>query len=373
MADEKDQDSNPPAEDGAIRWPLNKRSMDERSVSEVDRAHEPEFKKPKLEQLQRKAYHSVLFPSNAETSGTSHNKYHIIQKMMNELKIDQETHISVSDNSENNATWSPNSVGKRVHARSPYDEDDSPTKKKIKLHKQAYDHVLHSFHAESPALSHSRTLIMQDLLDEGNKAHTSSSIDDNNKADPPLIESSTTAKIVEPRSRLLPVDIYFRPTDLQMSIFLKQKALGQPIDACIVPEERHDIFSIPPRDLPGYPEETHWYYYCMKPKGQEDPRSLWTRFREDTAVFDDQQENCVGIKRRYTLVEPEEECNDDIFLPDEEEPPVEEWFIKEISLPSCVADTDLVLCHVVLKKRVKPNEVEEEEYYDEEEGEEEDE
>ena len=43
-------------------------------------------------------------------------------------------------------------VGKRVHARSP--DDDSPTNKKIKLHKQAYDLVLYAFNAESPALSH---------------------------------------------------------------------------------------------------------------------------------------------------------------------------------------------------------------------------
>lgn len=63
---------------------------------------------------------------------------------------------------EKNATWSPNSVPpnpeslvpKRFHARSPDEEDDSPTNKKMKLNKQAYDHVLHAFNAESPALSH---------------------------------------------------------------------------------------------------------------------------------------------------------------------------------------------------------------------------
>ncbi|XP_056867379.1 uncharacterized protein LOC108861462 isoform X2 [Raphanus sativus] len=365
MADKKDLDPNPPA-DGTFLCPLNKRTMAERSFT---RAHEPEFKKQKLEQLQRKAYHSVLLASKSEPSGTSHNKSQlIIQKLMNEWNIGQETHISVSekiDHSANNATWSPDSLpnpeslaGKRIHARSPNDEeDDSPTSKKIKLHKQAYDHVLHAFNAESPALSHSRTLIMRDLLEECNKAHI--------KTDPPLVEAFNTPKIVEPRSRLLPEDIHFRPTSLEMSIFLKQKALGQPVTACIVPEERHDIFSIPPRDLPGYPEERHWYYYCMKPKGQQDPQSLWTRFREDTAVFD-LEENCVGIKRRFTLTEREEESDDDIFLPDEEEPPVEEWFIREISLPSSVADTDLVLCHVVLKMRKK---TQDEEYYEEEEDE----
>ncbi|KAF8102062.1 hypothetical protein N665_0201s0351 [Sinapis alba] len=307
---------------------------------------------------------------------------------MNEWKIDHEAHIFVTDKIDNSVSISPESrVEKRVHARSPdEDDDDSPTNKKMKLHKQAYDDVLHAFNAESHALSHvkphflsfityndsevcmcssclvflfkSRNLIMQDLLEECNI-----------KTDLPLVEAFTTAKIVEPRSRLLPEDLKFRPTDLEMATFLKQKVLGQPIEACILPEERHDIFSIPPRDLPGYPEETHWYYYCMKPKGQN-PRSLWTRFREDTAVFDP-EENCVGIKRRFTIIELEEDSND-IFLPDEEEPPMEDWFIKEISLPSSVADTDLVLCHVILKKREKTNE-EEEEYYEEEEEEEEDE
>ncbi|KAG5386243.1 hypothetical protein IGI04_037713 [Brassica rapa subsp. trilocularis] len=356
MADKKDLDPNHPAEDGTFLCPVKKRAIAERSLTGFGRAHEPEFKKQRLEQLQRKAYHSVLLASKSESSGTSHcarvvlplQKSHIIQKLMNEWNIDQETHISVAhkiDNSDKNATWMiPNSlpnpeslVGKRVHARSPDDEDDdSPTNKKIKLHKQAYDHVLHAFNAESPALSHSRTLIMQHLLDEcNNKAHIN--------------------KIVEPRSRLLPEGLHFRPTDVEMAIFLKQKALGQPIEACIIPEERHDIFSIPPRDLPGYPEETHWYYYCWKSTGQQDPRSLWTRFREDTAVFDE-EENCVAVKRRFTLVEREEECND-VFLPDEEEPPVEEWFIKEISLPPSVADR---------RRRKK----EEEEYYDEEEEEE---
>lgn len=66
---------------------------------------------------------------------------------------------------------------------------------------------------------------------------------------------------MEPRSRLLPEGLHFRPTDLEMAIFLKQKALGQPIEACIIPEERHDIFSIPPRDLPGQ-FNLHSFFVC---------------------------------------------------------------------------------------------------------------
>lgn len=111
-------------EDGTFLCPLNKRTMAERSFT---RAHEPEFKKQKLEQLQRKAYHSVLLASKSEPSGTSHvtlshssssslipfcsrsysalsilllvqNKSQlIIQKLMNEWNIGQETHISVSE------------------------------------------------------------------------------------------------------------------------------------------------------------------------------------------------------------------------------------------------------------------------------------
>lgn len=60
------------AEDGTIRFPVKKRSLPERSLTGFDRAHEPEFKKQKLEQLQRKAYHSALLASKSESSGTSH-------------------------------------------------------------------------------------------------------------------------------------------------------------------------------------------------------------------------------------------------------------------------------------------------------------
>ncbi|KAG2270575.1 hypothetical protein Bca52824_065130 [Brassica carinata] len=57
----------------------------------------------------------------------------------------------------------------------------------------------------------------------------------------------------------------------------------------------------------------------------------------------------VGIKCTYALTE-QEEVSDDISLPDEIEPPREELFIEEISLPPSVVDTDLVLCHVILNK-----------------------
>ena len=89
---------------------------------------------------------------------------------------------------------------------------------------------------------------------------------------------------------------------------------------------------------------------------------------EDTTVFGPQG-NGVGIKRTYALTDQEKE-SDDISLPGEIEPPREEWFIEEISLPPSVADTDLVFCHVILNKIEKEEEYEEEEEYDDDEEEE---
>lgn len=83
---------------------------------------------------------------------------------------------------------------------------------------------------------------------------------------------------------------------------------------------------------------------------------------EDTIVFG-LEGNSVGIKRTYALTD-QEKGSDDIFLPGEIEPPREEWFIEEISLPPSVVDTDLVFCHVILNKIEKKEEYEEEEEYD---------
>ncbi|XP_056846405.1 uncharacterized protein LOC108816557 isoform X2 [Raphanus sativus] len=324
MADKKDLDPNPHLD------PLKRIAIAHESESE------PEFKRQKLE----------------------------------EWKIDHETHVSVAekiDNSqENNATPSLNSVvGKRIRATRSPDEDDLPSNKKTKLdqpHEQACEDVLNAFNAESPTLSSSRALIMKDLLNECNgphKAPISAKIDDKVKTDlPPFIKTFNTLK------RFYPAGCRFRPSDDMMAnYYLKNKVLGQPMNARIIPEECHHIFSIPPRDLPGYPRETEWHCYCRKPNGQ-DTQSLWTRVGEDTTVFDPLG-NSVGIKRTYALTEQEEE-SDDISLPGELEPPRQEWFIEEISLPSSVADTDLVLCHVILNK------IEKEEAYEEEEDDDDD-
>ncbi|KAG2252125.1 hypothetical protein Bca52824_082261 [Brassica carinata] len=349
MADNKDLDSNPPAEDLTIR-PLKKIEIAHESESE------PELKKQKLKELQRKAYYSVLHASKAENSALSHKKSQIIQRLMKEWKIDQETHVSVAEKIDNSVRVSPsfpksnlNSVPeslvvKRIRARL-HDEDCLPSNKKMKLeelHKQAYEDVLNAFNAESPTLSSSRVLIMQDLLEECNnishKAHISAKIYDKVETDPLLVEPFYPAGC-----RFLPSD------DMMANYYLKNKVLGQPMNARIIPGECPHIFSIPPRDLPGYPIETEWHCYCRKPNGQ-DPRNLWTRVGEDTTVFGKE--------------------SDDISLPGEIEPPREEWFIEEISLPPSVADTDLVFCHVILNKIEKEEEYEEEEEYDDDEEEE---
>ncbi|CAH2063962.1 unnamed protein product [Thlaspi arvense] len=239
-------------------------------------------------------------------------------------------------------------VGKRVRERL-LDEDDSPTNKKVKLdqlQKQVYGDV----NAESPTLSSSRDLIMQDLVNECNRTHKSPVAieDDEIKTDTPL-------RRTEPKFRALPIGFRFRPTDYQLlNNFLKKKALGQPMKSRFTPQECLDIFSKSPRDLPDYPEERHWYFFCKKFNDQ-DPQNLWTQIGEDTIVVDP-QENGVGIKRPFTLAEQEEESCD-IYLSDEEEPLKEEWFLDEISLLSTVADTDWVVCHVFLNWKVKKQEI----------------
>ncbi|KAL0866374.1 hypothetical protein Bca101_045492 [Brassica carinata] len=301
MADQKDLDPNPPLEDRTVR-PL-------KSIA-IAHESEPELKQQKLEELQRKAYHSVLRASKAETSPTSHEK------------IATSSLTSVQESL----------VGKCIRSRFT-DEDDLPSNEK-----QAFEDVLHAFNAESPTLSSSRALIIFDECNSTHRAHISAKIDDKVKTDPSLVEPFI--KTFNTIKKFYPDGCRFRPSDDMMAnYYLKNKVLGQPMKARIIPGECYQIFSIPPRDLPGYPRETEWHCYCRKPNGQES-RNLWTRVGEDTTVFDPQG-NSVGIKRTYALTDQEEE-SDDIFLPGEIEPPREEWFIEEISLPSSVADTDLV-------------------------------
>ncbi|CAF2043388.1 unnamed protein product [Brassica napus] len=96
--------------------------------------------------------------------------------------------------------------------------------------------------------------------------------------------------------RFYHVGCRLRPSDDMMANnYLKNKVLGQPMKALIIPEER--------------------------PSGPKS-RNLLTRVGEDITVFDPQG-NDVGVKRIYALIEHDEE-SDDISLPDEIESPREE-------------------------------------------------
>ncbi|KAG7544084.1 NAC domain superfamily [Arabidopsis thaliana x Arabidopsis arenosa] len=166
------------------------------------------------------------------------------------------------------------------------------------------------------------------------------------------------------RDMPLPIGMRFRPSDLEMAVyFLRNKALGLTMKARTVPEECHDIFSIHPRDLPGYGSEEHWYFYCQKTKNQvtiTKSYHLWIPTGEETDVLDPKKnDELVGIKRSFAFMENEEEeeeasDNNNNGLSDEEEkPPQYNWFLDEISLPLTVLDTDWVLCHI-FNEKVKP-------------------
>ncbi|CAF2167399.1 hypothetical protein HID58_026310 [Brassica napus] len=165
---------------------------------------------------------------------------------------------------------------------------------------------------------------------------------------------------MEPKHKALPVGFRFRPTDCEISkYFLTRKALEQRMRAPNVPEECHDIFSRRPRDLPGYPRETHWYFYCRKLNGQVtfNPHSIWKQIGEETGVLDPKNnDTLVGIKRPFTFVDHEEP--DDILLSDKDESPQYNWFMDVFSLPLTISETDWVLCHVFRKNNEPESEEE---------------
>ncbi|CAH8333479.1 unnamed protein product [Eruca vesicaria subsp. sativa] len=173
---------------------------------------------------------------------------------------------------------------------------------------------------------------------------------------------------MEPNHKVFPVGFRFRPTDCEISkYFLTRKALEQPMITLTVPEECHDIFSRHPRDLPGYPIETHWYFYCRKLDSQVtlNSHSIWKQIGEETGVLDKKNnDTLVSIKRRFTIIDPEE-GPDDILLSEEDKPPQYNWFMDEFSLPMTVSETDWVFCHV-FRKKIKPGSKSEEEGENEE-------
>ncbi|KAL1193431.1 Protein EMSY-LIKE 1 [Cardamine amara subsp. amara] len=119
MANQNDQGTNSPAEDPTF-LPLKKRAMAEKSLVGSSRAPESDFsdssgdsssddedelmdlsgndsRQPDLEELQEKAYYSVLRAFTTETSTISDKRTRIIERLMNEWKIANETHVSFAD------------------------------------------------------------------------------------------------------------------------------------------------------------------------------------------------------------------------------------------------------------------------------------
>ncbi|CAL9245968.1 unnamed protein product [Arabidopsis halleri] len=119
MADEKDQEPNPPAEKPEF-LPLKKRAMAGKSLvgyniaSESDSSSdssdegdvaclpEKEVNKETLQELQKKAFYSLLQAFALETSTMSNKRTQIIEKLMNEWGIADETHISFADQIQKN-------------------------------------------------------------------------------------------------------------------------------------------------------------------------------------------------------------------------------------------------------------------------------
>ncbi|KAH0903221.1 hypothetical protein HID58_042724 [Brassica napus] len=153
------------------------------------------------------------------------------------------------------------------------------------------------------------------------KAHTSAKIDDKLKTDPKIVEPFI--KAFSTLKKFYPAGCRFRPSDdMTAKYYLKNNILGQPMKALIIPEECDHIFSIP---------------LVISPAIQEKQNGI--------AIAGDLTAQNLEISGHESKEEP-----DVISLPGEIEPPREEWFIEEISLPPSVADTDLIFCHLILNK-----------------------
>ncbi|KAF2563615.1 hypothetical protein F2Q70_00016980 [Brassica cretica] len=92
--------------------------------------------------------------------------------------------------------------------------------------------------------------LQTDECNIAHKAHTSAKIDDKVKTDPKLVEPFI--KAFNTIKKFYPAGCRFRPShDMMANYYMKNKVLGQPMKALIIPEECDNFFSIPPRDLPG--------------------------------------------------------------------------------------------------------------------------
>ncbi|CAA7060642.1 unnamed protein product [Microthlaspi erraticum] len=95
-ATESEPESDPESESGSES---DSESGSESDIEETVEIFAQEYKKKKLEQLQRKAFFSVLYTFNkASDSITATKRNEIIENLRNEFNISQETHFSFASN-----------------------------------------------------------------------------------------------------------------------------------------------------------------------------------------------------------------------------------------------------------------------------------
>ncbi|CAF1848556.1 unnamed protein product [Brassica oleracea var. botrytis] len=118
MADHKDQRMIDPLEEDPTFIPSTKTSMAAKSLPGSHKESKPELesnddedmidqfvedsKKQKLNEQQRRAFYSVLLAFRAETLSSGNKRTQIIEKLMSEWSIAQETLVSFEDNIEKN-------------------------------------------------------------------------------------------------------------------------------------------------------------------------------------------------------------------------------------------------------------------------------
>ncbi|CAH8383258.1 unnamed protein product [Eruca vesicaria subsp. sativa] len=106
MANQKDQDSDPLEEDTSMAEE-SKPEKDSECSNDDDKDMTDEFseefiRQKKLNELKRRAFYSVLLAFRVETLSLGNKRDEIIEKLMNEWSIGQETRVSFEDNIKKN-------------------------------------------------------------------------------------------------------------------------------------------------------------------------------------------------------------------------------------------------------------------------------
>ncbi|VVB06097.1 unnamed protein product [Arabis nemorensis] len=150
MADQNVQDPNPPTEDRKV-LPL-KRGMAEKplpgstesaSDSSDSSDHEDAMSyEQKIEEIKKKAFYSVVHAFTVDSSTLSQERTSIVERLRNELNTAREIQIPI--------------------------ENNTIQKSLVDLQREAYYGVNLAFSAETPAISSSRIMIVQDLKKEWN-------------------------------------------------------------------------------------------------------------------------------------------------------------------------------------------------------------